>query len=35
MKSLTDFELSDEDVRLIAGLKGVIGLSQDPDTASF
>jgi diketogulonate reductase-like aldo/keto reductase len=29
-----DFELSREDVELIAGLKGIIGLSQDPDTAS-
>jgi diketogulonate reductase-like aldo/keto reductase len=29
------FDLSEEDVKLIAGLKGCVGYSQDPDTASF
>lgn len=29
------FELSEEDVRLIAGLKGCCGYSRDPDTISF
>ncbi|MBP5761925.1 MAG: aldo/keto reductase [Lachnospiraceae bacterium] len=30
-----DFELSDEDVQLIAGLTGCVGLSGDPDTKPF
>jgi diketogulonate reductase-like aldo/keto reductase len=30
-----DFELSPEDVQLIASLKGCVGYSQDPDTAPF
>ena len=30
-----DFELSDDDVRLIADLKGCVGYSQDPDQTSF
>ena len=30
-----DFELSDEDVQLIAGLTGCVGLSGDPDTMPF
>lgn len=30
-----DFELSDEDVKLIAGLKGCIGYASDPDTRTF
>ena len=30
-----DFELSDEDVKLIAGLTGCVGLSGDPDTMPF
>lgn len=29
------FELSDEDVRLIAGLTGCVGLSKDPDTTNW
>ncbi len=29
------FELSKEDVKLIAGLKGCVGYSQNPDTATF
>ncbi len=29
-----DFELSDEDVRMIAGLEGVCGYSSDPDTTT-
>jgi diketogulonate reductase-like aldo/keto reductase len=32
---LFDFELSKEDVALIAGMKGVCGYSQDPDTTTF
>ncbi len=30
-----DFELAEEDVRLIAGLKGCVGLASDPDNRSF
>lgn len=30
-----DFELADEDVKAIAGLKGVCGYSHDPDQAMF
>lgn len=30
-----DFELSDRDVQLIAGLHGCCGYSQDPDTTTF
>ena len=30
-----DFELEDGDVRLIAGLKGCVGLAADPDTVPF
>ena len=30
-----DFELSDADVSLIAGLTGAAGLSSDPDTIQF
>ncbi len=30
-----DFELSDEDMRVIAGLDGVCGYAQDPDTTTF
>lgn len=30
-----DFELDQEDVELLAGLKGVCGFEQDPDTAEF
>jgi diketogulonate reductase-like aldo/keto reductase len=30
-----DFELSGEDVKKIAALKGVAGYAEDPDTASF
>ncbi len=30
-----DFTLSDEDVKLIAGLTGCVGLARDPDTAPF
>ena len=30
-----DFELEESDVRMIAGLTGCVGLSQDPDTAPF
>jgi diketogulonate reductase-like aldo/keto reductase len=30
-----DFELADEDVKLIAGLKGCVGYSQNPDETSF
>ena len=30
-----DFELTDEDVQLIADLKGCVGYSRDPDTAPF
>jgi diketogulonate reductase-like aldo/keto reductase len=30
-----DFELSEDDVTLIAGLKGCVGYSQDPDKTSF
>jgi len=30
-----DFELSAEDVQLIADLKGVVGYSSDPDTTTF
>lgn len=30
-----DFELSEEDVRVIAGLKGCCGFSRDPDTTTF
>jgi diketogulonate reductase-like aldo/keto reductase len=30
-----DFELTDEDVKLIAGLKGCVGYSQNPDETSF
>ena len=30
-----DFELDDDDVRLIADLKGCVGLSGDPDTMPF
>ena len=29
------FELSDEDVRLISGLTGCVGLSKDPDTTNW
>jgi diketogulonate reductase-like aldo/keto reductase len=29
------FELSTDDVKLIAGLKGCVGYSQDPDTTTF
>jgi len=30
-----DFSLSDEDVKLIAGLEGCVGYANDPDTAPF
>ena len=30
-----DFELSDDDVEMIAGLTGCAGLESDPDTTSF
>ena len=30
-----DFELTDEDVRLIAGLRGCVGYAADPDRTSF
>ena len=30
-----DFELSEEDVKLIAGLKGCVGYASDPDTRTF
>ena len=30
-----DFELADEDVKLIAGLTGCVGLSGDPDNMPF
>lgn len=30
-----DFTLEDEDVKLIAGLTGCVGLARDPDTAPF
>ena len=30
-----DFELSEEDVKLIAGLKGCVGFASDPDTRTF
>lgn len=30
-----DFELSEQDVRIISGLKGCCGYSQNPDTAGF
>jgi diketogulonate reductase-like aldo/keto reductase len=30
-----DFELSEDDVKLIAGLKGCVGYSADPDTTNF
>ena len=30
-----DFELSQEDVKAIAGLKGVCGYSSDPDKIPF
>jgi len=30
-----DFELSPEDVRLIADMKGVVGYAADPDTTNF
>jgi diketogulonate reductase-like aldo/keto reductase len=30
-----DFELSGEDMKKIAALKGVAGYAEDPDTASF
>jgi diketogulonate reductase-like aldo/keto reductase len=30
-----DFVLSDEDVETLAGLKGILGYSLDPDTAPF
>ena len=29
------FELSDEDISLIAGLTGCVGLSKDPDTTNW
>ncbi|HOH88345.1 aldo/keto reductase, partial [Ruminococcus sp.] len=29
------FELSDEDISLIAGLRGCVGLSKDPDTTNW
>jgi diketogulonate reductase-like aldo/keto reductase len=29
------FELSADDVKLIAGLKGCVGYSKDPDTIAF
>lgn len=30
-----DFDLEREDIKLIAGLKGCVGLSQDPDTTNW
>ncbi|MBR5164066.1 MAG: hypothetical protein IKW87_00695 [Ruminococcus sp.] len=29
------FELAEDDVRLIAGLTGCVGLSKDPDTINW
>lgn len=30
-----DFELSDEQMKTLDGLRGVSGLAQDPDTTTF